>query len=92
MAKFSWGGRTESIFLQIFLHGENGTVMEIQSKTKEFCPNIKKTCRVESLMWGWVGKPETHNLFFLALVYFFKDSYFWSKDLFYGTLFYVCFD
>ena len=42
MAKFSWGGRTESIFLQIFLHGENGTVMEIQSKTKEFCPNIKK--------------------------------------------------
>ena len=39
--KFSWDGRAEIIFLfyQMFLHMENGKIMEIQSEIVEFCSN-----------------------------------------------------
>ena len=43
MEKNSFGGRADTfLFYQIFLHGENGKIKEIQSKIKELCPSANK--------------------------------------------------
>ena len=45
VAKILWCDRAKIIFnfmYQIYLHGENVKIMEIQSKIEEFCQNVNK--------------------------------------------------
>ena len=67
MAIFSWDGRAEIIFILLdVLLGENGKIMDIQSKTEEFCSMLIRTFRVIGFEVGAGRKPETHTFFFLA--------------------------
>lgn len=52
-------GKKQFLFYQIFLHGENGKIMKIQSEIEEF-EMIIKTSRFEV---GAGSKPKAHNFF-----------------------------